>query len=155
MALNILLFSIPEALAVAWLVQILSGSKVFWVKTASVGVLTGLVTGLFRPLIGYFPLNMLIYAFLLVVLFAAFKAEEAWKLVVSVAFAIPIYLLTEFLCILFIMSVFHVSPAEFGEQTTLKFVCFLPQLSITIIIALLFLRFNVNLFFKNPLDKEV
>lgn len=156
MLLEIVLFSIPEALVVSWLVHILSGSRLCCPKLVAIGVLAGIVSNFLRPyMMGIYVLNMLMYAALLIVLFIVFKAASAWKLVVSVAFAMPLYLLMEFMCILFIIIVFNVTPSDFVDNLPLKFLCFLPQLSATTLLALAFIKFNINLFNDHPRNKEV
>lgn len=150
------MFSIPEALVVSWLVHILSGSKLSWPKLVTIGILTGIVSNFLRPyMMGIYVINMLMYAALLIVLFIVFKASSPWKLVVSVAFAMPLYLLTEFMCILFIILVFKVTPSDFVDNLPLKFLCFFPQLSASTLLALAFVKLNINLFHDDPLDKEV
>lgn len=160
--MEIVLFSIPEALVVSWLVHILSGSKLSWSKLVAIGILTGVFSALFRDMVGnypafnFFPVTMVMYAFVLILLFYIFRAAQLWKVMVSVAFAMPIYLLSEFLCMTLILAIFKVTPLDFMDNISLKFLCFLPQLIMITLVALLFLKFNINLFVDyNDIKKEV
>lgn len=158
---EILLFSIPEAVVVAWIAIVLCAAKVKWKIIFLAGTVTGIISGVARYIMQIYPeksnftVSMLVYAFVLTLILWILKVAPAWKLVVSVAFAMPIYLLTEFICMLFVQELLLVSPADFLGSITLKFLCFLPQLVSTALIALLFIKYDINLFISENDSKEV
>ena len=144
---EMVMFSIPEAVAVTWLAYALSGGKLYWQKVLSIGILMGIMSALLRPYATSFLLNMLIYAAILVTLFKIFKVTALWESLTSVAIAIPIYLLTEFLNIT-VINTLNIDPTQFANDLTLKFLCFLPQLAVTMAMAFVLSRFKFALFFE-------
>lgn len=150
--IQMVLFSIPEALVVTWLVQVLSGSHLSRYYLLTIGLLVGLIVAWIRPHMNSFLINMLIYACVLVALFSVFKAADLWKLLVSVAFALPIYLMIEFVNFL-ILGLFNVNAAETMNNLCLKLLCFIPQISVAVIITFLLSRYNLTLFLEE--DKGV
>lgn len=159
---EILLFSIPEAVVVAWIAIVLCAAKVKWKIIFLAGTVTGIVSGVVRWLmlifpdkLSNFPLSMLVYASVLISTLWVLKVAPAWKLLVSVAFAMPIYLLTEFVCMVFVQEVLLIYPPDFQGSILVKYLCFLPQLVTAIIIALLFIKFDINLFIHEVESKEV
>jgi len=149
MILGILLFSIPEAVAVTWLVYALSCDKIVWPKLLAIGCFTGIAVSLVRPSIPYFIINMSVYAVVLIVLLILLKVTSTWKAIISVGIALPIYLLTEFLSITVLTNFIQV---QFMDVTYIKFLFFLPQLFITIFIALVFSKEKYNLFIDKDLE---
>lgn len=152
MAFEIMLFSIPEAVVITWLVKVLSGLKLSQLKLVSIGILTGICTGLLRLVIGGFILSTISYAAVVVILFLLFKATEIWKVAVTVGISMSLYLLVEVISVVIIQKIFY---PNFGGSLAHKFLAFLPQFLIMIVIVLLFARGNVKLFVEDSGDEVV
>lgn len=152
MAFEIILFSIPEALVVTWLVKVLSGVRLSRSKVICIGLLTGVCTGLLRLVINNFLFSMVSYAAIMVVLFWLFKATEIWKIAVTVGISMPLYLLVEVISVVVIQEIF--SP-DLERNLTHKFFVFLPQVAILAAIIISFSRANVRLFVEDSKDEGV
>lgn len=150
MAFEIILFSIPEALVIIWLVKVLSGVKLSQAKVLGIGILTGICTGLLRLVINSLVLSMVSYAAIVVIFFWLFKAAEIWKVAVTVGISLPLYLLVEVVSVVIIQEIF--SP-DLGGILVHKILSFLPQLLIMVIIILLFSKRDIKLFVENSLNE--
>ena len=149
--LDIVLFSIPEALVVAWLANTLSGTRLPRLKLMFVGAITGVISNFTRKTTSFFALHMIVYACAMAVLFGIVETANAWKRGVSVIIALPLYLLVEYYNILIVRH--FVSLERLGESLVLS--CFaLPQIFATLLLILFLKRTGFSLFL-NPQNEEV
>jgi hypothetical protein len=140
------IFSVPEAIAITWLACALAGSGCSWKRILIIGGLMGVFSVLVRPLVGNYLLNVVVYAGTLIAMMTMFKVAELWENLTSVSIAMPIYMLLEFLNISVWTEVFGVEPAAIMKGQNLRLLCFLPQLSASLLIALLLTKYQVSLF---------
>lgn len=152
MIIDILLFSIPEAFVVAWLVVVLAGVELPWFKVASVGVLTGISIALLRLLVNSLFLNMACFAGAIIFFIWIFRGKDIWKVAVSAGVSLAIYILIESISVFVIQAAF---PLNLGIANilVLKFVSFLPQLLVMMAISFFFSRAGVRLFADDYLDE--
>ncbi|HOB35824.1 MAG TPA: hypothetical protein PKL39_08770 [Bacillota bacterium] len=150
--LDIVLFSIPEALVVAWLANTLSGTRLPRLKLMFVGAITGVISNFTRKTTSFFALHMIVYACAMAVLFGIVETANAWKRGVSVIIALPLYLLVEYYNILIVRH--FVSLERLGESLVLKLLCFAPQIFATLLLILFLKRTGFSLFL-NPQNEEV
>lgn len=151
-----LLFSIPEAFAIAALAYSLSGEKLVWWKlvipAAVTGLAMGAVTAFFEIRLLPFLFHVLLYLCTLVAMFCLCRLTSFWRVLTAVSFAIPIYLLIEFVN-LGLRYFGGVDINIYKESFSAKFICFLPQLFAALLLAYVFYRRKINLFV--PKGKEV
>lgn len=143
------LFSIPEAFAISALAYSLSGEKLVRRKLVIPAAVTGLVMGAFTSLfeIRLLPLlfHVLLYLGILVTMFCLCKLTSFWRVLAAVSFAIPLYLLIEFINI-GLRYFCGVDINIYNESLSAKFICFLPQLFAALLLAYIFFRRKINLF---------
>jgi len=144
--LDIVLFSIPEAIVVAGLVNTLSGTRLPWHKLAAVGVLTGIVSAVMRPYTTYFSVHMTAYILIFTASFVLFSKTEKWKLLVSVAIALTIYLIIEYFSFYYVVRWFALNTENYDMNICTKVASFLPQLATVYLIGCLLKRKEISLF---------
>lgn len=144
-----MIFSVPEAFAIAALAYSLSGEKLVWRKllipAAVTGMAMGAATSLFEIRILPFLFHVLLYLGVLVTMFCVCKLTSFWRVLAAVSFAIPIYLLIEFLN----MGARYFCGVDiniYKESWSAKLICFLPQLFAALLLAYVFYRRKINLF---------
>ncbi|MDD4658718.1 MAG: hypothetical protein PHW26_06765 [Eubacteriales bacterium] len=144
-----LLFSIPEAFAITALAYSLSGEKLVWwklaVSAAVTGLIMGTVTALFQIRILPFLFHVLLYLVILATMLYVCKLASFWRVLAAVSFAIPIYLLIEFLN----MGARYFCGVDiniYKESWSAKLICFLPQLFAALLLAYVFYIGKINLF---------
>ncbi|MTI94313.1 MAG: hypothetical protein FH749_02340 [Firmicutes bacterium] len=147
MIFQMILFSVPEAMIVTWLVYVLSGAKVDLKRILLIGVLVGVCLVLIRPLIDVYLLNVIIYGFALVLMLSLFKVASFWERLTSVALSMSIYIVTEFLNITIISSILQVDPLTvMVDNIFTRFLWFLPQIIIVSLVALILQKKKITLF---------
>jgi len=150
--LELFVFSIPEALGITFLAYSLSGAKASWYKVVIIGVVVGINSALVRQVLPTYFYNALIYMLFMIILFRVVRITRVWEATICVGFALPIYVLIEFLNISFLSSL-GIDPRRFDEVFHLKVIGFAPQLTLTLLIALILRTNKVSLFFIE--DKDV
>lgn len=148
-ALKEYIFSIPEAFAIAALAYSLSGEQMVWWKLSLPAIVTGLVMGTVRALFDFpilpFLIHVLLYFAVLMMMLYLCKLASLWRVTASVSFAIPIYLLIEFLNV-GMRYLCKVDMNIYKESLSAKFKCFLPQLIVALLLAYVFNKMKINLF---------
>ena len=148
MFIQAVFFSIPEAMAVAFLAYALSGFSSYWKRVLLIGLITGIFSLVFRPLIEIYFLNVLIYAATLILLFNVFKVGALWESVSSVLLALPIYILIEFISVTLMFGLIQQEPAVILDNLFLKILIFTPQLIAISLIAFTLAKFKIGLFYR-------
>lgn len=147
MGFDILIFSIPEGLALTFLAYALSGARASWHKIVLIGVISGLLGAASHLIVSNYLINVLIYSVVLISLNLAFNIPHKWwQAPIAVFLALPIYILLETLSLTIIVSVFQLEPVVIMENLLIKLACFAPQLLLCVLIATLLLRFKISLF---------
>mgnify|MGYP007017319141 FL=1 len=143
------IFSVPEAYAIAALAYSLSGEQFVWWKLVIPATVTGLVLGIVKALFALpilpFLVHVLLYFAVLVMMLYLCKLADLWRVTAAVSFAIPIYLLIEFLN----MGTRYLCKVDmniYKESLSAKSYCFLPQLFAALLLAYFFYRRKINLF---------
>lgn len=146
MILETLIFSVPEAAAIAWLICGLTGTKMDFKKIIALGVLMGFLSAAIRPLTGSYILNVIAYTSVLMALFSIFRISSFSKRLTSVLIAMSVYLMIEFLNIKAIQTIFRLDPAIIIDNIVLRFLWFIPQLTAAMLVAFLITKYNCSLF---------
>lgn len=148
-AMKEFIFSIPEAFAIAALAYSLTGEQLVWRKLTLPAIVTGLVMGTVRALYKFpifpFLIHVLFYFAVMVMMLYLCKLASLWRVTVAISFAIPIYLLIEFLN-LGTRYLCKVDINAYKESVSAKLLCFLPQLFAALLLAYVFYRRKINLF---------
>ncbi|MDD4769504.1 MAG: hypothetical protein PHT52_06890, partial [Eubacteriales bacterium] len=108
-------------------------------------LIMGTVTALFQIRILPFLFHVLLYLVILATMLYVCKLASFWRLLAAVFFAIPIYLLIEFIN-MGVRYFCNVDINIYKESLSAKFHCFLPQLFVSLLFAYIFYRNQINLF---------
>ncbi len=145
---QLFLFSIPEAIAVSWVILGLLGSKRIIKQGVIIGIVVGTVVLIPRITIGSYVHNVMIFLATYIAMISLLKISYFWERVVSVIIAISVYLMIEFINIFIFRLFIGDELFRIFEDTYVKFMCFLPQLGVTILLAFIIYRYSLVLFFK-------
>lgn len=139
------IFSIPEAVAITWLASSLLGNKK-WESIIKIGVIMGITSYFLRLFTGAFILNVFFYTAVLIILFHFFHQRRVFENTICVIMAISLYLMMEFLNLKLLETVFGLNLALLSDDLILRLLCFIPQLFLAVITALLINFFNFTVF---------
>ena len=147
--LKVMVFSIPEALAIGALAYSLTGEKFVWWKFLIPSLLTGLVMGALaffsEDKVLPFLIHVLVYMAILSGSFSFCRLAVFWRVLTAVAFATSIYLLLEFLN-MGVRYLCHVDLYKSQATFSAKFFSFLPQFIAAGLLAFVFNKGKINLF---------
>jgi len=143
---EVFLFSVPEAAVIISIAFGLAGVKFQPKKILYMSVLTGIILYFIRPLVSSYIVNVILYIGVLMILFLVFKVMDFFKGMMSVILAVSIYLIIEYLNVTAIQFLFDIDPVILLKDYVLRFVCFLPQLLIAILVSFAIRKYKLYLF---------
>lgn len=144
--LNIIIFSMPEGIAVAAVACGFIGIKPCLKIILIPGILTGALSYFWRPLVGSYIFNVLIYDALLIGLMGFHRIADLFRRAVGVAMATCMYITIEFINMKIIQLVFGINPSTLPYNIFLRLMCFMPQLAAAVFLFFLIKRYNLSLF---------
>ncbi|MFZ5943296.1 MAG: hypothetical protein ACOYVD_04250 [Bacillota bacterium] len=145
--LHVLLYSLPEALAVVSLATILAGSRFIWKRLFIIGSITGFLSHFWRLLLTDYILNIACYAVILISFMTFYKiGTDLFARTTSVMIALSIYLTIEFINLKIYDVVIGLDPATMLTKPFLRYICFGGQISLIFLISYLLKYFKFSLF---------
>ncbi|HHW57397.1 MAG TPA: hypothetical protein GXX15_06990 [Clostridia bacterium] len=142
------LFSVPEAAVIISIAFGLAGVKFQLEKILYMSLLTGIILYFIRPLVNSYILNVILYIVVLMILFLVFKVMDFFKGMMSVILAVSIYLIIEYLNVTAIQFLFDIDPVILLKDYGVRFMCFLPQLLIAILLSFIIRKYKLYLFIE-------
>lgn len=144
--LEVIFFSIPEAIVIINIAFSLAGIRPHLKKNLSIGILTGIILYFLRPLANSYIANVMIYIGVLIALFIVFKVTDIFRMTASIILAVSIYLIIEFLNVSTIQFLFDVDPVILLKNYIVRFLCFIPQISVAALVAFFIRKYKLSIF---------
>ena len=144
--INLVLFSIPEAIVAIMITLILLGTKMDWKKVVISGIFVGTTAYFVRSTIGITFINIILYTIYITTALSFFKISGIYERFICSSIFSGIYIMIELLTLTVIISFIGIPEPTIASNIKIKFLCFLPQLFIAIGIGSLLRFFRISIF---------
>lgn len=145
--IQIVLFSLPEAIALAALAGILAEKNSGWKKILMIGVILGVLSPLWRLLFNSYLINTLLYLAVLATLLTIWGIGSGlFSRILSALLAISVYLAVEFINLQVFDVLWGFDPVYMLDKPGLRYSCFLIQFGIVFSAALVLKKYKFSLF---------
>ncbi|MCB8817575.1 hypothetical protein [Desulfosporosinus shakirovi] len=149
-----IIFSIPEAIVVVLLAWCISGRNFKWTSLMASGIIFGTISPWIRLATGSYILNIIVSSLVLIVLLKLFGQHDILEAVTVALMAVSLYLAMEFLNVKTIQVLTGVDPIRMEQNLILRTLWFLPQILITVAVALVIRYFVSRQLFKLNTSKR-
>lgn len=149
--LNIVIFSIPEGVALTAIACGFIGAKPRRKAILITGALTGALSYFWRSLVSSYVLNVLTYDAVLIGLLGFHKIADPFRRAAGVIMGTCIYITIEFINVKAMQMIFQIDLGTLPGNLFLCFICFMPQLAAAAFVFFIIQKYNLSLF-KDPGD---